>query len=48
MKMRGNSNCKSHDLASLKLKAVGMCGDPKILVDATKSHARGRAKNTNT
>ena len=48
MKMKGNSNGRSHDLASLQLKAIGMCGDPKMLVDAMKSHPRGRAKNTNT
>jgi hypothetical protein len=36
--LRGGSTGKGLDSASLKLKAVARCGDPKLLADAMKSY----------
>jgi hypothetical protein len=36
--LRGGSTGKGLDYASLKLKAVARCGDPKLLADAMKSY----------
>jgi hypothetical protein len=38
--LKRGSNGKGSDLASLKLKTVARCGDPKMLADAMKSYPR--------
>jgi hypothetical protein len=44
--LKGGSNGKGFDLASLKLKATVRCGDPRMLADAMKSYPR--VENVNT
>ena len=44
--MRGRSDDKDLDSASLKFKTVAMCGDPKMLVDAMKSYPGAEDVNT--
>ena len=42
----GGSDGKGLDLASLKLKVVARCGDPKMLVDSMKSNLGAKVVNT--
>ena len=44
--LKGGSDGKGLDLAFLKLKAVAMCRDPKILVDAMKAYPWAEDINT--
>ena len=44
--MKGGSTGKGSDSASLKLKVVARCGDPKLLADAMKSYPGLEALNT--
>lgn len=36
--IEGGSTSKGHDLASLKMKVVGRCEDPKMFANAMKSY----------
>jgi hypothetical protein len=44
--LKGGSDGKGLDSASLKLKAAARCGDPKMLVDAMKSYPGAEDVNT--
>ena len=44
--LKRGSDGKGLDSASLKLKAVAMCGDPKMLVDAMKAYPWAEDVNT--
>ena len=44
--MKGGSDGKGPDLASLKLKVAVMCGDPKMLAATMKSYPRAEGVNT--
>ena len=44
--LKGGSDCKGPDSASLKLKAAVICGDLKMFVDAIKFYPKAEDVNT--